>query len=220
MRPLLQYCTAWPLPRSSKTSSAGTRSRRRYDSRFEFVGAAVAIAIGAERSHPRRRGRRLVRPRTSGATVPRRPLRRAGCHRGSSDGRDWFGRSIGRCLCVLGVHEPSGGRPLAPSIRMTCVGPSGASQKVGRVTSWMTCALLAITSLRSSARFDPASTSSGRSWLVGTGSRAARGRWLVRWTDPARVRWELSEQGPTLLRSEPRRLRTWQWQLWRPKRDW
>jgi len=43
---------------------------------------------------------------------------------------------------------------------------------------------------------------------------------LVRWTDPARVRWELSEQGPTLLRSEPRRLRTWQWQLWRPKRDW
>lgn len=43
---------------------------------------------------------------------------------------------------------------------------------------------------------------------------------LVRWTDAARVRWELSEQGPTLLRSEPRRLRTWPWQLWRPSRDW
>lgn len=43
---------------------------------------------------------------------------------------------------------------------------------------------------------------------------------LVRWTDAGRVRWELSEQGPTLLRSEPRRLRTWRWQLWRPRRGW
>lgn len=43
---------------------------------------------------------------------------------------------------------------------------------------------------------------------------------LVRWTDPARVRWELSERGPSSLRSEPRRVRTWRWQLWRPPRDW
>lgn len=43
---------------------------------------------------------------------------------------------------------------------------------------------------------------------------------LVRWTDVGRVRWELSEQGPTLLRLEPRRLRSWTWQVWRPKRDW
>jgi hypothetical protein len=43
---------------------------------------------------------------------------------------------------------------------------------------------------------------------------------LVRWTDVGRVRWELSEQGPTLLRLEPRRLRSWIWQVWRPKRDW
>lgn len=43
---------------------------------------------------------------------------------------------------------------------------------------------------------------------------------LVRWTDAARVRWELTEQGPSLLRSEPRRLRTWRWQVWRSPRDW
>jgi hypothetical protein len=43
---------------------------------------------------------------------------------------------------------------------------------------------------------------------------------LVRWTDAAGVRWEISEQGPSLLRAEPRRLRTWPWQVWRPKRSW
>ena len=44
---------------------------------------------------------------------------------------------------------------------------------------------------------------------------------LVRWTDAARTRWQLSEQGPTLLRTEPRRVRgIWGWQKWRPKRDW
>lgn len=45
--------------------------------------------------------------------------------------------------------------------------------------------------------------------------------WLiVRWTDAARVRWELAEQGPSDLHGEPQRLRTWRWQLWRPLRDW
>jgi hypothetical protein len=43
---------------------------------------------------------------------------------------------------------------------------------------------------------------------------------LVRWTDSAGARWELTEQGPSLLRFEPRRLRTWRWQAWRSPRDW
>lgn len=43
---------------------------------------------------------------------------------------------------------------------------------------------------------------------------------LVRWTDSARVRWERSDQGPALPESEPRRVRTWLWQVWRPQRDW
>lgn len=42
----------------------------------------------------------------------------------------------------------------------------------------------------------------------------------VRWSDASRTHWELSEQGPASLRPEVRRLRTWWWQLWRPKRDW
>ena len=43
------------------------------------------------------------------------------------------------------------------------------------------------------------------------------------WSDGVtrhRTHWELSEQGPGSLRFEARRLRTWWWQLWRPKRDW
>lgn len=43
---------------------------------------------------------------------------------------------------------------------------------------------------------------------------------LVRWTDAARVRWEVVEQGPATMRAEPRRVRTWRWQAWRPRRDW
>jgi hypothetical protein len=44
---------------------------------------------------------------------------------------------------------------------------------------------------------------------------------LVRWTDASRVRWQVGEQAPSrILREEPRRLRTWRWQAWRPKRDW
>jgi hypothetical protein len=43
---------------------------------------------------------------------------------------------------------------------------------------------------------------------------------LVRWSDSAQVSWERADQGPGLLESEPRRLRTWFWQIWRPKRDW
>jgi hypothetical protein len=44
---------------------------------------------------------------------------------------------------------------------------------------------------------------------------------LVRWTDASRVRWQVGEQVPSrFLRADPRRLRTWRWQAWRPKRDW
>lgn len=43
---------------------------------------------------------------------------------------------------------------------------------------------------------------------------------LVRWTDAAGARWEYSDQGPAAEGRRPRRLRTWTWQVWRPKRDW
>lgn len=45
--------------------------------------------------------------------------------------------------------------------------------------------------------------------------------WLVvRWSDAARVRWERSEE-PSEVRSHTRKLRTWGWHVWRPKRsDW
>jgi hypothetical protein len=59
-------------------------------------------------------------------------------------------------------------------------------------------------------------------WLERAASLPLDDVWwvVVRWTDAARVRWELLEQGPALLRSEPRRLRTWPWQLWRSRREW
>jgi len=41
---------------------------------------------------------------------------------------------------------------------------------------------------------------------------------LVRWSDAARVRWERSEE-PAALRSRTRKLRTWGWQVWRPRKD-
>lgn len=43
---------------------------------------------------------------------------------------------------------------------------------------------------------------------------------LVRWSDAAGVRWEVSDQGPATSRGRPRRLRTWKWQFWRAPADW
>jgi hypothetical protein len=43
---------------------------------------------------------------------------------------------------------------------------------------------------------------------------------LVRWSDSAGARWEVSDQGPAVLRGPPARLRRWRWQVWRDMRDW
>lgn len=43
---------------------------------------------------------------------------------------------------------------------------------------------------------------------------------LVRWSDAAGVRWEVSDQGPATSRGRPRRLRRRKWQLWRTAADW
>jgi hypothetical protein len=43
---------------------------------------------------------------------------------------------------------------------------------------------------------------------------------LVRWSDAAGTRWEVSDQGPATSRGRPRRLRRWRWQLWRAPADW
>jgi len=43
---------------------------------------------------------------------------------------------------------------------------------------------------------------------------------LVRWTDTAGVRWELTEQGPSMQSFGARRLRTHWWQRWRDESDW
>ena len=43
---------------------------------------------------------------------------------------------------------------------------------------------------------------------------------LVRWTDTSGARWELVEQGPSLVSSGAQQLQTYRWQFWRKKRDW
>ena len=43
---------------------------------------------------------------------------------------------------------------------------------------------------------------------------------LVRWTDAAGDRWEVSDQGPAASRVRPRRLRRRWWQLWRSPANW
>jgi len=43
---------------------------------------------------------------------------------------------------------------------------------------------------------------------------------VVRWSDAAGIRWEVSDQGPATSRGRPRRLRRWRWQFWRAPADW
>jgi len=43
---------------------------------------------------------------------------------------------------------------------------------------------------------------------------------LVRWTDVAGTRWEVTDQGPAMLAHHPYPLRAHFWQLWRRASDW
>jgi hypothetical protein len=164
------------------------------------------------------------RPEASRLHSPRSPPTQAGSLSIGRIGRSSGPQSRTRANQTVATSCSCGCTTTALGQRTTCGGPSAQFLRIRKAIPPRITGSPPTMSLRSSAQCGPAKSCLRRP-MAGLRRAVAMPPddvwWLlVRWTDAAGLRWELSEQGPTLLRAEPRKLRTWGWQMWRPKRDW